>query len=836
MRKNRIKGILLCIVMIILMLSLGIWTASAAEVTSVSGTMSDDLTYIAALDKEFDYPQITTDTGSPAYISWEDGYWDLADGNSVDSSKFTPGEWRYSVPVYIDHSGSPDTLADDVTLTINGITWVLDSVGNDEYQSYAWFYCPKTFTIASDGTLRYERYVSWVIPYNVVGNEIDQIVTYPGVSGGKTPYKFEKVAGPDWINVSEGGTVSGIPDKAGDNDSLIISVTDDNGDSRKISIPVAFTDSKERIPIYYIEGESDLFDNFTEGKTPSAVTLNINNSEDEVISIEAGTPWVRYDDETGGFVAMGSDETFKKNEIYRYRRSFEAAYPDDAVVLYPFVLIDGYLWDLVDGDGISGKYIYETPDLLVGGTIDTVTLSDVPYPVVDKPLPYLGDINVAEKGLEIVEASWCKMSGSTLVPCTDTEFVKKDTEYYVNVVVGAKGSLVLADYPEATVNGKGEPDTVVKDNEYNVYCRVFGKMPVLNECDNYFVVTAGSLNVRDAASTSGRRVGGLKYGDVVYGFGETPGWVLIEYEGSQAWVSRSYIALTYNEETAIPPEKYIVTAGALNVRSTPYDPGDSTNRIGGYKLDDEVLITGKLTDINGTEWLVTEYQSEDGPKLGFMMAKYTQSASAKIEKQSASINIGGAYPHVTLVPYKSAISVGNNVDLTDNDYGDNGDGTYSTTFYPDDASYFLGITAEKVSIPDFWDLSVMDVFNGEDGSITVRIGPKDPVTVTFVDENGDLNGSKVISAGGTVQKPKDPSMEGYDFIGWFSDPELTKEFDFSEAVKEDTTLYPGFLLKSVAPPETERENPATGVTILSPFSALFACVSLFVGIRKKNNR
>lgn len=46
---------------------------------------------------------------------------------------------------------------------------------------------------------------------------------------------------------------------------------------------------------------------------------------------------------------------------------------------------------------------------------------------------------------------------------------------------------------------------------------------------------------------------------------------------------------------------------------------------------------------------------------------------------------------------------------------------------------------------------------------------------------------------GRIVKPNDPSKEGYAFGGWFTDKELTTEFDFDSVVKEDMTLYAKFV-------------------------------------------
>lgn len=62
-------------------------------------------------------------------------------------------------------------------------------------------------------------------------------------------------------------------------------------------------------------------------------------------------------------------------------------------------------------------------------------------------------------------------------------------------------------------------------------------------------------------------------------------------------------------------------------------------------------------------------------------------------------------------------------------------------------------------------------------------------TISFKDTDGSLVASKKVAEGTTVIAPADPERESYTFIGWYSDAELTTEYNFATPVTTDLTLY-----------------------------------------------
>ncbi len=61
--------------------------------------------------------------------------------------------------------------------------------------------------------------------------------------------------------------------------------------------------------------------------------------------------------------------------------------------------------------------------------------------------------------------------------------------------------------------------------------------------------------------------------------------------------------------------------------------------------------------------------------------------------------------------------------------------------------------------------------------------------VTFQTNGGSNVKAQNIAFGSKASKPANPTRTGYTFKGWYSDKGLTKAYDFSTAVKANTTLY-----------------------------------------------
>ena len=74
-------------------------------------------------------------------------------------------------------------------------------------------------------------------------------------------------------------------------------------------------------------------------------------------------------------------------------------------------------------------------------------------------------------------------------------------------------------------------------------------------------------------------------------------------------------------------------------------------------------------------------------------------------------------------------------------------------------------------------------------------------TVTFNSNGGSAVESQTVKAGETATKPENPTKEGYTFVAWFTDEEMTIPYVFATPVSADVTLYARWLENVIPTPE-----------------------------------
>ncbi len=99
----------------------------------------------------------------------------------------------------------------------------------------------------------------------------------------------------------------------------------------------------------------------------------------------------------------------------------------------------------------------------------------------------------------------------------------------------------------------------------------------------------------------------------------------------------------------------------------------------------------------------------------------------------------------------------------------------------------------------------------------------DVCTVRFETNGGSALPEQTVKIGDTVKRPGDPVREGYRLTGWYSDIDLTSEWDFrSMTVRENMTLYAAWAEGTAAPKNIF-------VTIGDFFADLFGAAAAALG-------
>lgn len=112
---------------------------------------------------------------------------------------------------------------------------------------------------------------------------------------------------------------------------------------------------------------------------------------------------------------------------------------------------------------------------------------------------------------------------------------------------------------------------------------------------------------------------------------------------------------------------------------------------------------------------------------------------------------------------------------------------------------FINISFEfnDKGYPSTYVLDAYLVFFDEDVTVYGADSINAPVVTV---KSGDKEYSEVYVPGATVEKPETPEApEGYEFAGFYKDAEYTEEYDFSEKVDGDVTIYSKFV-------KSEKEN------------------------------
>ena len=266
--------------------------------------------YGASIPEEYDFETVV---GEPAYTPGYMGAWFKKNGGEWErlyGGVFTEGTYFYMNQIRIDgEAGYTHKLTNDTTLTVDGVAWTpydpALNIGED--YSYRYYQTAEiTVTKTEDYPLTFGDSDSYNITSNFVGVPITQVSLSEAVVGGVGTYTFTKVSGPDWINVSTNGIISGTPtEETSYYAYLVVRVTDGASNYKEITIDVAptYPDPSKRYVMLYVDLVSDMGIPVYGGKIKDTYNFTAVRGED------AYMPGYM-----GGWFKKASDGSFYKYE------------------------------------------------------------------------------------------------------------------------------------------------------------------------------------------------------------------------------------------------------------------------------------------------------------------------------------------------------------------------------------------------------------------------------------------------------------------------------------------------------------------------------------------
>ena len=716
----------------------------AAEISSITATSTDLVA--PEIGAELKLPTFTAADG----MTVTEYGWTCNGEDQYEDDVITPGVWRIYAAALIDKS-SGDSFSSAPTLTVNSENWTLSETFSDEYYYYAIFY--KEYTLTTPIVITGDP----EIPESYRNIPITNVDLSTFVSGGTAPYTYTAIYSHTWLSInSSTGLISGTPADVGYNEDFYVLITDANGNKAVADIFVNGTKTDGRPAVNDTDAEGAATKTYViKGNTLSPMSFtkieaaDSNGNPCTITADYSKSYWEKHVPETDKWVKQEGG-TFTSG-AYRYRVYMYAdssAYSFAHPGFYLKIAEDDYeYWPILNYNSEEAWAVFTSEEVTVPETLNKLTITNVPIPI-DGIGATTGEISVKEDGVAVSSATWY---ANAVTPVAEGTPFDENNSYTISVTVSALEGISFAPQESMTVTIKGitTAATITKWAEDEITVETV--VPFGSFSSKVFVVTAGSLNVRDSSSYNGDRIGGLKYGDVVEAQVEYAGWIQFDYEGQDGWVNANYLALTASKQAAQAlggPKKIKVNVGSLNVRSAPYE--EEGNRIGGLSDGKEVLVTGRVTDANGDNWLVLEYPTESGFVVGYIMEKYTTDPNA-VAIETAEVDdttpelhwTGGVPAHVSFVYSKSAVAIDDNVTISEDNYQDNGDGTYNVVIYPSDAMNFTTLDIADIQLSDevtAEDFIIQNLVLNADGSILLKLGEAE-IVYTF-SKGGDGNWTK----------------------------------------------------------------------------------------------
>ena len=299
---------------------------------SIVATSDKDIT--PQYNKDITEPKFTIQQGAPAKFSYDTGAWYKKNGDNWEAytfDRFIEGTYQYRVQVRIDGDEGTANVLDEngIDITIDSNSWGRgSSVRLGGNASSGWAVSPEyVVTAPPDAELNLVYDPKWVIHDASAGVPITPFSLASGVIGGTKPYTFKKTAGPDWLQISPDGMVSGTPTKdfeEEDDDPLRpipsqfygVQVTDSAPSPAKKTWLIKLSYKKpapiEKVVLRDIAATSNLKDIVAYGK----------NCEEAQFTVTTGKPakfsWGMWYKKVDGEWKYNRDTTFQEG-VYQYQ-------------------------------------------------------------------------------------------------------------------------------------------------------------------------------------------------------------------------------------------------------------------------------------------------------------------------------------------------------------------------------------------------------------------------------------------------------------------------------------------------------------------------------------
>ena len=246
--------------------------------------------------------------GAPAYFNNSgSGSWKKKNGSNWENytnATFMEGTYIYNVQIRIDDKFGTTHVLDKngINVSVDGETWV-NSSETLIYDTYSFSLVTSVeceVVAPADAPLNFIKDNKWDIKELHLNQALTSFSVAGGATGGTAPYNFAKVSGPDWINVSADGTVSGTPTTVGTNADLVISVTDSASTpaTKEITLKVdnTYLRPEDREVISVIRATSNIGENLGYGKALFTPEFNITEGVQAYFSSSMGN-WFKKEGE-----------------------------------------------------------------------------------------------------------------------------------------------------------------------------------------------------------------------------------------------------------------------------------------------------------------------------------------------------------------------------------------------------------------------------------------------------------------------------------------------------------------------------------------------------------